>query len=143
MKKIRVLVLSSLLAHVGLQACFVTVYNDTNEAVQLFNLNDSEDEGVYVEPGSSTVFGDKQTRAHFVLARKHDGYWEKELHIKRAPCHESGTKHAQSRDLELRVSAIIDRKADERYFEINSFDEKNAPEAGSKNAKLTCSCMKK
>ena len=135
--------LFSLLVTFNAQACFVTVTNDTGEAVMLFDINNPEEEGRLVAASEKTVFGNKTTKADFILAQKQScGRWKKNLRITQVMCGMTEEEENKKEDKFVNVSGILNRDLGEEmadFFEIENFVE---TQDGPAKKDTSCGCKK-
>jgi hypothetical protein len=139
-KIMRSIVTLSMLIAVSAQACFVTVTNDSGQSVILYDLNSPEAGGKKVEVGEVAVFGNKTTKADFVLAQMQNGEWRKTLHIMQTMCGMTEEEEKEKKDKFLSISEILagELNADvEAFFEIAAY---NASQEASMPEKKTSSC---
>lgn len=140
MKRTATMLTLSLLIASSMQACFVTVTNDTDEAVMLYDANSPQEAGRLVNPNEQTVFGNKTTKADFVLAQKIDGTWSKRLQITQTMCGMTEEEEREKKDKFIDVSGILNRDLGEvnDFFTVEDYDQSARP------AKTTaCGCKHK
>lgn len=134
----------SLLTASALQACFVTVTNNTDQEVMLYNANDSEEAGRAVGAGEKTVFGNKKTKADFILAQKQScGRWKKNLRITQVMCGMTEEEENKKEDKFINISGILNRNLGEEmadFFEIEDYVE---DEGAPAKKDTSCGCKSK
>lgn len=146
MKYLNKMVLLSILAVFGAQACFVTIVNDSGQVVRLHTAKDASDARL-LNPGQETVFGNKTTKADFVVAIQQGGQWKNVLRVHQEKCGMTDAEEAEKKDKSLLLSAIFagdlgeelnDLFAIEAYSEKALVQEAATPQAPAK--KSSCGC---
>lgn len=145
MKRIYTMLTLNLLIFSAAQACFVTVTNDTDQEIMLYDVNKPEEAGRAVGAGKQTVFGNKETKADFVLAQKQGcGRWKKNLRVTQIMCGMTEEEENKKEDKFVNVSGILSGNLGEEmadFFEIEDFVE---TENGMPEKKDTsCGCKNK
>lgn len=144
MKRTYTMLILSLLVAGAAQACFVTVTNDTDQEVMLYDINNPEEEGRLVGAGEKTVFGNKTTKADFILAEKQGcGRWKKNYRITQVMCGMTEEEENKKEDKFVNVSGILNQDLGEEmadFFEIEDFVE---TEDGPAKKDTSCGCKNK
>lgn len=113
MKTTYILMSLGLLVPFATQSCLVTITNDTDETVMLYNNKQGNDARELV-PKEETQFGmgnegpGKPEKADFILAQKSgDGGWVKSFHVYQEKCGMTDDEEKAKNDKFINISDVL------------------------------------